>query len=55
MNAADREDVLMIVEAALDEYLAEPLVKDILSEIDQSIQDNWHILKLIRERQGKDE
>ena len=50
MNEQDREDVLLIVEAVLDGYLAEQLTKDILSEIDQSIQDNWHILKLIRER-----
>ena len=53
MNQKDREDVLLIVEAVLDNYLAEPLAKDILSEIEQSIMDNWHILKLIRERKNE--
>lgn len=53
MNTQDREDVLMIVEAVLDHFLAEELVKDALAEIDQSIQENWHILKLIHERSGK--
>lgn len=52
MNQQDREDILLIVEAVLDNYLAEPLVKDIISEVEQSIVDNWHILKLIRERKG---
>lgn len=52
MNEQDREDVLMIVEAVLDNYLAEQLTRDIVAEIEQSIKDNWHILKLIRSRKG---
>lgn len=50
MNKQDREDVLLIVEAVLDNYLAEPLTKDILAEVEQSIIDNWHILTLLHER-----
>lgn len=52
MNQQDREDVLLIVESVLDNYLAEQLTNDIISEIEQSIMDNWHILKLIRERKN---
>lgn len=51
MNAQDREDVLLIVEAVLENYLAEDFAKTILDEIGQSIRDNWHILKLIHERE----
>ena len=50
MEERDREDVLLIMEAVLENYLAEPLVKDIISEVDQSIRDNWSILQLIHER-----
>lgn len=52
MNEQDREDVLMIVEAVLDNYLSESLTKDLIEEIDQSIKDNWNILKLIHERKA---
>ena len=51
MNDQDREDVLLIVEAELEEHLTEDFTKVILGKIEQSIQDNWNILKLIRERQ----
>lgn len=50
MNEQDRADVLLIVEAVLDEYLSERLTKDLVEEIGQSIDENWHILKLIHER-----
>lgn len=50
MNKQDREDVLLIVEAVLDNYLAQPLVKDICKEVDQSIRDNWWIFKAMHER-----
>jgi len=50
MNEQDRADVLLIVEAVLDEYLFERLIKEAINQIDQSIIDNWHILKLIHER-----
>ena len=50
MNKQDKENVLLIVEAVLDEYLSERLTKDILADIEQSINENWGILKLIQER-----
>ena len=50
MTEQDREDVLLIVEAVLDYYLSESLVKEAIGQINQSIIDNWHILKLIHER-----
>ena len=51
MNKQDREDVLLIVEAVLDNYLAPQLVKDICKEVDQSIRDNWWIFKAMHERE----
>ena len=50
MSEQDREDVLLIVEAVLDDYLSERLVKEAVEVIGQSIDENWHILKLIHER-----
>lgn len=50
MNPKDREDILLIVETVLDQYLSEKMVKEAVAEVDQSIRDNWNILKLIRER-----
>lgn len=52
MNKQDREDVLMIVESVLENYLAERLTKDLVAEIDQSIQENWNIIKMMRTRNG---
>ena len=52
MNEQDRNDVLMVVEAVLDNYFTETLTARICEEIDQSLRDNWHILKLIRARKG---
>ena len=54
MNEQDREDVLLITEAVLENYLAEPLVKDLINDIRQSIKDNWYIVKLIHARQRGD-
>ena len=54
MNEQDREDVLLITEAVLENYLAEPLVKDLINSIRQSIKDNWYIVKLIHARQCGD-
>lgn len=54
MNEQDREDVLLITEAVLGNYLAEPLVKDLINDIRQSIKDNWYIVKLIHARQCGD-
>ena len=53
MTNQDREDVLLIVEAVLDNYLAHQLVKDICKEVDQSIRDNWWIFKAMQERREK--
>ena len=50
MNDQDREDVLMTVDAVLENYLTESFTKELLGAIDQSIKDTWHILKIIRER-----
>lgn len=55
MSEQDREDVLMIVAGVLDEYLAEELTKHVIGEIRQSLIDNWHIVKLIRERKGAEQ
>ena len=52
MNKQDREDVLMIVESVLENYLAERLTKDLVAEIDQSIQENWNIIKMMHTRNG---
>lgn len=54
MNEQDREDVLLITEAVLENYLAEPLVKDLINDIRQSIKDNWYIIQLIHARQRGD-
>ena len=54
MNEQDREDVLLITEAVLENYLSEPLAKDLINDIRQSIKDNWYIVKLIHARQCGD-
>lgn len=52
MNEQDREDVLMIVETVLENYLTESFTKELLGAIDKSIKDDWKILKLIHEQKA---
>ena len=50
MNDQDREDMLLIVEAVLENYLSEELTKEAVEKVDEAIMVNWSILKAMRAR-----